>query len=124
MGRIYLVFGSDNGDQWVKWGEVEASSATQAMSKAFNEGTHGYRHYAAVPARNWASATPEVKTREPVITWKSHSPAQAQMSVDDVLKQEKKDDVVPEPEVGGGTPEPAAPAAAEPAAEKRKEGVL
>ena len=65
--RQYIVFGSNDGAAWVQLGVVEASGHTQAMGQ-FREKVD-YQHYGSCPLRNWASATPQVKQRAPVVTW-------------------------------------------------------
>lgn len=65
--RQYIVFGSNDGAAWSQLGVVEANGHTQAMGQ-FRERAN-YAHYASCPLRNWASATPQVKQRAPVITW-------------------------------------------------------
>lgn len=65
--RQYIVFGSNDGGTWVQLGVVEASGHTQAMGQ-FRERAN-YQHYGSCPLRNWASATPQIKQRAPVVTW-------------------------------------------------------
>jgi hypothetical protein len=79
--RQYLVFGSDDKLNWALINTVTAGGAQQALNKARTTETH--RHYAAVPERNWTSATPDVVQRDPLVKW---SPILAgQMTVEEAL---------------------------------------
>lgn len=82
--RTYLVFGSTDERQWDLIGEYEASGASQARSHGL-DAMSTFEHYAAVPKRNWSSASPEVVQRTPVVRWKDATPGQ--MTVEDVLAQ-------------------------------------
>lgn len=85
--RQYIVFGSNDGSQWNQLGVVEASGHTQAMGQ-FREKAN-YTYYGSCPLRNWASATPQVKQRAPVVTWEPVGDTQ-QLTVDDVVKEVEK----------------------------------
>lgn len=88
MARNYLVFGSNDKISWAMLNTVAASGSQAALNAARQQ--EDYRHYAAVPERNWASASPEVVERPPVVKWKSIS--SDQLSVDDVLDDERVDE--------------------------------
>ena len=81
--RKYLVFGSDDEQEWELLGEWEASGAATARNYGLD--AKSYNHYAAVPKRNWSAASPEVVQRSPVVRWKDATPGQ--MTVEDVLAQ-------------------------------------
>lgn len=88
--RKYIVFGSDDGEAWVSLGVVDAGGHTQAMGQ-FRERTN-YAHYASCPLRNWASATPQVKQRAPVVTWEPLSAEDRNQLVwDETLKETPKE---------------------------------
>ena len=89
---------------------VVAGGSQQALKAAQKQEAH--RHYAAVPERNWASGTPVVIEREPVVKWENISPDQ--LSVDDVLddinddKKEKIEEARAALEDDRGRPAPVA----------------
>jgi hypothetical protein len=83
--RRYIVFGSNDGAQWVQLGIVEASGHTQAMGQFRDRTT--YAHYGSCPLRNWASATPQIKERAPVITWEPIRHDDGQLTVEDVARE-------------------------------------
>lgn len=85
MSRSYLVFGSNDKANWALLNTVDAGGSAQALNAARKQ--EDYLHYAAVPERNWTSATPSVQQREPVVKWAAISPDQ--MSVEDVLDEER-----------------------------------
>ena len=89
MSRAYLVFGSNTGVEWVLLNTVEANGSEQALSKAREQ--ESFKQYAATPERNWSAMTPRVVERAPVVKWTSVTPKQ--LTVDDVVKEVKKEEV-------------------------------
>lgn len=64
--RPYIVFGSSDGKVWETLGTIQAASHNNAMGHFVEQ---EFKQYAACPLRNWASATPQIKQRAPVVTW-------------------------------------------------------
>lgn len=94
MARRYLIFGSDDKVNWELLNTLEASGASQALSKAREQEAH--RHYACTPERNWTAATPEVVERKPIVKWAPVT--SGQLTVDDALREEPEPPYEPEVE--------------------------
>lgn len=90
--RTYLVFGSDDEQDWELLGEWAASGAASARNNGLD--TKAYNHYAAVPKRNWSAASPQVVQRPPVVRWSDSVPGQ--LSVEDVLKEAEQEGLLEE----------------------------
>lgn len=83
--RHYLVFGSNDKANWAMLNTVYAGGSQQALNAAREQ--EDYKHYAAVPERNWTSATPSVEQRKPVVKWAQISADQ--LTVEDAITEKR-----------------------------------